>query len=179
MKYSIIIFFLANSIFTSCYSQDNSSRILEIKKMYGEVTKLSNSNISKQCKKGKMTNYEGFDPSSEKMPFEQTAELCHISKDYITYHAKFCGYEWISDKIYYLKNNKIFFVFISSGSEACSNEYRVYYDLNENIIKILNKSNDCNGDSPLKSSEIKDNAEMKRIYEDINTDFNKVLKMIK
>ena len=35
--------------------------------MYGEVIKLSNSNISKQCKKGKINNYEGFDSSSEKM----------------------------------------------------------------------------------------------------------------
>jgi hypothetical protein len=179
MKHSIIIFFLANYICTPCYSQDNSSRILEIKKMYGEVIKLSNSNISKQCKKGKMTNYEGFDSRSEKMPFEQTAELCHISKDYITYDAKFCGYEWGSNVIYYLKNNKIFFVFISSGGEACINEYRVYYDLNENIIKILKKSNDCDGNSPLNSSEIKEKTEIKNIYDDIHSNFNKVLKMIK
>ena len=38
--------------------------------MYGEVIKLSNSNIPEQCKKGKMINYEGFGPSSEKMPFK-------------------------------------------------------------------------------------------------------------
>ncbi len=147
--------------------------------MYGEVIKLSNSNTSKQCKKGKMTNYEGFDQSSEKMSFEQTAELCQISKDYITYNGSFCGYEWRSNKIYYLKNNKLFFVFITSEAEACIEEYRVYYDINGNIIKILKKSNDCDGNPPLNSVEIKDKAEIKIINDDTNSDFNKALKMIK
>ena len=179
MKYSIIFFFLTNFICVNCYSQDSASRILEIKKMYGEVIKLSNTNTSKQCKKGKTINYEGFDQSSKKMPFEQTAELCHISKEYTTYNAKFSGYEWESDEIYYLKDNKIFFVFMVTGSASCSNEYRVYYDANENIIKILNKSNDCNGGSPINSSEIKDKAEMKIIYDDIHSNFNKVLRMVK
>jgi len=41
------------------------------------------------------------------------------------------------------------------------------------------KSNDCQGNSHLNSSEIKDKAEMKRIYDDINSDFNKVLRMVK
>jgi hypothetical protein len=147
--------------------------------MYGEVMKLSSSNISKNCKQGKMTIYEGFDPSSEKMPFEQTAEFCNISKDYVTYNGNFSGYEWISNKTYYLKNNKLFFVFISSGAEACAHEYRIYYDMNENIIQILKKTNDCDGSSPITSSEIKDKAEIKIIKEDIQSDFNKVLKMIK
>ena len=179
MKYSIIIFLFANSIFTPSYSQNNSSRIAEIKKMYGEIIKLSNSNISKKCKQGKMTNYEGYAPSSKKMPFEQTAELCHISKDYTTYNGNFSGYEWISNKTYYLKNNKLFFVFISSGAEACSHEYRVYYDMNENIIQILKKTNECDGSVPSITSEIKDKAEIKIIYNEIRSDFNKVLKMIK
>ncbi len=179
IKYSIIILLIANSISTPCYSQNNSPRIAEIKKMYGEIVKLSSSNISKKCKQGKMTIYEGFDPSSEKMPFEQTAEFCNISKDYVTYNGNFSGYEWISNKTYYLKNNKLFFVFISSGAEACAHEYRIYYDMNENIIQILKKTNDCDGSSPITSSEIKDKAEIKIIKEDIQSDFNKVLKMIK
>ena len=179
MKYSISIFLIVNSIFISCYSQDNSSRILDIKKMYGEVNKLSNANTSKQCKTGTNTSYEGFDENSEQVPFEQTAELCHISKEYSTYRAKFCGYEWASETIFYLKNNKIFFVFQSTGAESCSDEYRAYYDINGKIIKILNKSNECNGDTPSISSEIKDKEEMKRIQIDINSDFSKVVEMIK
>ncbi len=151
--------------------------------MYAEVIKLSKSNISKQCKKGKMTSYEGVfeDGTIEhaRSRVEQTAERCHISKDYTTYNAKFSGHEWESDEIYYLKNNKIFFVFISTMDESWEYVYRVYYDLNENIIKILMKSNDGGGGSHLNSSEIKDKAEMKRIYDDINSDFNKVLRMVK
>ena len=183
MKYSIIFFFLANFICATCYSQDVASRILEIKKMYAEVIKLSKSNISKQCKKGKMTSYEGgFEIGTiewGRSRVDQTAERCHISKDYTTYNAKFSGHEWDSDEIYYLKNNKIFFVFMSTWAEGCIYKYRVYYDLNENIIKILMKSNDCDVGSHLNSSEIKDKAEMKRIYNDINSDFNKVLRMVK
>jgi hypothetical protein len=183
MKYSIIFFFLAYFICATCYSQDVATRILEIKKMYAEVIKLNKSNISKQCKKGKMTSYEGgFEIGTiehARSRVDQTAERCHISKDYTTYSAKFTGHEWVENNIYYLKNNKIFFVFISTMDEGCQDEYRVYYDLNENIIKILNKSNGCDVYSPLKSSEIKDKAKMKRLYDDINSDFNKVLRIIK
>jgi hypothetical protein len=152
--------------------------------MYGEIIKLSNSNISKNCKKGKMTIYEGFDPSSEKMPFEQTAEFCNISKDYVTYNANFSGYEWNTNKTYYLKNNKLFFVFISSwesGEElqySICKELRIYYDMNENIIQILEKTYECDGSLPTTSIEIKDKAEIKIIKEDIQSDFDKVLKMI-
>ena len=179
MKYLIIVILIINTAFTNCFSQENSARILEIKKMYGEVIKLSSSITSKNCKTGKVTNYEGFDESSEKMPFEQTAEYCNVSVDYTTYKAKFCGYEWSNETIFYLKGNKVFFVFMSSSSEACTNEYRIYYDLNGNVIKILNKSNDCNGDKPVKSSEIADKVEMKNIIDGVNTDFAKVLQMLK
>ena len=131
-----------------------------------------------------MTIYEGFDPSSEKMPFEQTAEFCNISKDYVTYNGNFSGYEWISNKTYYLKNNKLFFVFISSwesGEElqySICKELRIYYDMNENIIQILEKTYECDGSLPTTSIEIKDKAEIKIIKEDIQSDFDKVLKMI-
>jgi hypothetical protein len=184
MKYSITFFFLANFICATCYSQDVASRILEIKKMYAEVIKLSKPNISKQCKKGKKTFYEGdFEIGTieeGRSRVEQTAERCHISKEYTIYKAKFSGHEWYSDIIYYLKNNKIFFAYLSAGAESCIYEYRVYYDLNENIIKILKKSNDCDVYSPLKSSEIKDKAEIKRIYDNINSSFYYgVLRMVK
>ena len=132
-----------------------------------------------------MTNYEGYSPSSKKMPFEQTAELSHISKDYTTYNGNFSGYEWISNKTYYLKNNKLFFVFISSGESgeelqySICQELRIYYDMNENIIQILKKTYECDGSAPSTTSEIKDKAEIKIIYNEIRSDFNKVLKMIK
>jgi hypothetical protein len=179
MKYLIIIFFLLNFVSMSCYSQDNSNRILEIKKMYGDIININNSNNAKQCKTHKIINYEGFDETSEKMPFDQIAEHCKVSNEYNTYKAKFSGYEWNNETIFYLKDNKIFFVFISSSSEACSNEYRLYYDLTGKVIKILNKSNDCNGDKPIKSSEIIDKDQAKGIVEGINTDFNKALQILK
>jgi hypothetical protein len=53
------------------------------------------------------------------------------------------------------------------------------YDINEKIIQILKKTNECDGSAPSTSSEIKDKAEIKIIQDDIQSDFNKVLKMIK
>ena len=141
MKFLIIIYFLVSIIFMPLYSQDNSGRILEIKKMYGDIIKLSAEITTKQCKSSKVINYESFDENSEKMPFEQLAEFCIISKDYNTYKANFCGYEWSNETSYYLNDNKIFFVFITSNAEACNNEYRIYYDINGKVIKILNKVN--------------------------------------
>ena len=162
------------------FSQENTPRILEIKKMYGEIIKLSTSNTSKQCKSGKRTDYEGLNEESKKFPFPQTAELCRLSKDYSTYHAKFCGYEWHSDTTYYLKDNKIFFVFSSSNPESCKSEYRVYYDLNGKVIRILQKSDpDCDGSVASENSiEIKDKVEMKSIVNSINSDFSKLLKIL-
>jgi hypothetical protein len=161
------------------YSQDNSGRILEIKKMYGDIIKLSAEITTKQCKSGKVINYESFDENSEKMPFEQVAELCTISKDYTTYKSNFCGYEWRNETIYYLNDNKIFFVLIASNAEACSNEYRIYYDIAGNIIKILNKANDCDGEKPIKSSEVTDKTEIKNIVDRINADYKKLLELLK
>ena len=51
--------------------------------MYGEVIKLSNSNISKQCKKGKINNYEGFDSSSEKMHLNKLLNFVIFQKSIV------------------------------------------------------------------------------------------------
>ena len=179
MKFLIIIYFLASIIFMPLYSQDNSARILEIKKMYGDIIKLNNEITSKQCKTGKVINYEGFSENSGKMPFEQVAELCNVSKDYTTYKSNFCGYEWRNETIYYLNANNIFFVFIASNAEACISEYRIYYDINGTVIKIINKANDCNGDKPIKSVEITDKTEIKNIVDGINADYKKLLEILK
>jgi hypothetical protein len=181
MKHLTILVFWLNLGFISCYAQDNSSKIQDIKKMYAEIIQLSNTNSSKQCKTGKMIEYD-YTNNSERYPFEQTATFCQVSKEYATYHAKFLGHEWNMDIAFYLKDKKVFFVLMTSGSEASSNEYRIYYDVKENVIKILNTSNEGDDAMPtesMKSKEIKDKVEKKRIIDDLNTSFKKVLKMTK
>jgi hypothetical protein len=123
-----------------------------------------------------------YDNNNQKRPFDQTATFCKISKEYSTYHAAFLGHEWSSDVAFYLKDSKVFFVLMKSGAEATYDEYRIYYDINKNVIKILNTSNGGDANIPfetVKPKEIKDKAEKKRIMDDVNSSFKKVLKMTK
>jgi len=150
----ISIFLLINN---SIFCQDKAARIAEIKKMYAEATELSLK--KKDCESGKKIEYEGFDEASEKMPFEQTAEKCKLANNYVSISASLQGYEWNINVTYYYKNEKLFFVFISNGAEACFVEYRVYFDENQKIIKLLEKSNDCDGGDLKKNNEITDAKE--------------------
>ncbi len=178
MKHLITIIFLLNVGFMSFYSQENPSRIAEIKKWYAEIIQLNNASKSKQCKTGKMIEYSMAN-DSKKYPFEQTAEFCQISKEYSTYHAKFQGHEWSGDMAIYLKNDTFFFVLMNYDEETNINEYRIYYDVKGNIIKILNATNEGADGATLKTVEIKDKAKIKFRTDDINSNFKKVLKMLK
>ncbi len=177
MKHSITILFLLFAGITQCLSQEKLLRIAEIKKWYAEIIQLNNTSKSKQCKKGKMIEYSMAN-DSKKYPFEQTAEFCQISKEYSTYHAKFQGHEWSCETAFYLKDNTFFFVLMPCGAEGSADEYRIYYDDKGKIIKILNNTNEESGSENLKSVEITDKTEIKRITDDVNTDFKKVLKIL-
>lgn len=156
MKLSFLIsFFLF--VINSIFSQDKTARITEIKKMYAEVNELSLK--KKDCFSGKKTEYDSFDEASEKIPFDQTAEKCKLGNNYVTISASLNGYEWNSNVSYYYKNDKLFFVFISNGAEACMVEYRIYFDENQKIIKLLEKSNNCDGGDLKNNNEITDAKE--------------------
>ena len=156
MKYCLIIgiFFLESF---AGFSQDKTARIAEIKKMYAEVNELSLK--KKDCISGKKTEFDSFDEAGEKIPFDQNAEKCKLGNNYVTISASLNGYEWNSNVSYYYKNDKLFFVFISNGAEACMVEYRIYLDENQKIIKLLEKSNDCDGGDLKNNNEITDTKE--------------------
>lgn len=180
MKHSLIaiLFFCFISFFA--LSQGNTARIQEIKTMYTDIIQLEKSiDTSKQCKLGKKINYEGFDSNSEKYPFEQSASKCTFTKGYSTLTGNFSGYEWGEKSVFYYKNDALFFVFAEVGSESCFSEYRIYYDIKGTAIKILEKSNDCNGEHPTKNVEVMDAAEKKRLTDKINKDHDDILEMLK
>jgi len=174
----IVLFFFIKAV-NPVFAQDNNARITEIKKMFGEAIQLENSGDSTACKTGAKTIYQGFDDSSEKMPFKHSCKVCTYSGGYKIYTGDFNGYEWFSKSIFYFKDDRLFFVFSEGGAESCAWEYRIYYDQKGNVIKILEKSNDCTGEVPDKSQEIKDPTEKKRILDEANNDFNAILEMLK
>jgi len=151
-KYLIIIIFLF--IVNIVLSQQKEYRIKEIKKMYAELNSLIS--LKKECIYGKKIEHEGFDENSEKYPFDQMAESCKLSNNYKTLSASFNGYEWNCNMSYYLNNDIPFFVLMSTGAEGCISEYRIYLDKNGEIIQLLEKSNECDGNTPLINKEIQD-----------------------
>jgi hypothetical protein len=160
LKYKITITIVIALLFNNYYAQNSSNRITEIKKMYVETNKLIENKTNSNCKSATKTEYEGFDENSEKFPFQQSAEKCILTNEYQTLSGIFNGYEWNCNLSIYQKNGKMFFALMSSGAEACSSEYRIYYDINENVIKVLAKQNDCDGNSPTINKEITDKKEI-------------------
>jgi hypothetical protein len=182
MKHYLLAILLFNFISLPCFSQNNDNeRILSIKSMYKDVTLLEKSiDSAKQCKTGKKINYDSFGNSdSEKYPFEQLASKCSFKNGYTTLTGNFSGYEWGDKTIFYYNENDLFFVFTEGGAESCYSEYRIYYNTKGTPIKILEKSNDCNGEHPTNNVEIMDKNEQKRIIDKINKDHTDILEMLK
>lgn len=156
-------------------SQEKNERIQQIKKMYAEVNELMKNNNKVNCKSAKEIVYDSFSPESEKIPFDQTYQACQLTKGYEVLTANLSGYEWGSGYYMYRINKKLFFAFVSSGAEACATETRIYFDSNENPIKVLEKSNNCDGNEVSISTEIKDATAIKTSDEDVKTVLNKTL----
>ncbi len=169
----LILLFVVNIVL----SQQKDIRIKEIKKMYTETNSLISK--KKECISGKIIEYEGFDENSEKFPFDQIAESCKLENNYKTISASFNGYEWNCNMSYYLKNDTVFFVLMSTGAEGCISEYRIYFDSVGEIIQLLEKSNECDGNSPLTNKEIKDAKQIENIKTIIMHNRSKIDEILK
>jgi len=124
--------------------QTKEERIQEIKLWYSDIQK----NGMKNCETKKRVKYEGFDPESEKMPFEQIVKTCKLDASYELVRGDFSGYEWGYDLSIYKKDGKIFFVLVAGGGEGYSFEKRFYCDRNENLIELL--ENEAEGGEEVK-----------------------------
>jgi len=170
---TLIFFYIINFSF----SQNKEERINEIKKMYAEVNDRLKK--PKECVSNKIIEYEGFDENSEKFPFDQFAEVCKLNNNYKTLSASFNGYEWNCNMSYYLKNDIPFFVLMSTGAEGCISEYRIYLDINGEIIKLLEKSNDCDGNSPKTNKEVINENQLANIKKILIENKEKIDEIIK
>ena len=154
--------------------QTKEERIQEIKLWYSEIQKIG----MKNCETKKRVTYEGFDPESEKMPFDQIVKTCKLDASYELIRGDFSGYEWGYQLTIYKKEGKIFFVLVTGGGEGNSFEKRFYCDRNENLIELL--ENDAEGGEEVKGpgKSAKLDAAKPRIQENIAeylTDVNFVL----
>ena len=180
MPFFYLVLFGLFYCFVPAAAQEKNPRILEIKTMYAEVNKLNAGNAGKSCKNAKMTEYSGFSPDSEQLPFEQTAKRCKLSNGYEYVEGKFRGYEWGEDYFFYRRNGSVFFVFIQSNVEACSDEIRVYFDTSGRIIRLLEKTNDCIGEREPFSSKEETSEEAKRqMLQKVSDSYEKALNMLK
>lgn len=154
--------------------QTKEERIQEIKLWYSDIQKIGMQN----CETKKRVKYEGFDPESEKMPFDQIVKTCKLDASYELIRGDFSGYEWGYQLTIYKKDSKIFFVLITGGGEGSSFEKRFYCDRNENLIELL--ENDAEGGEEVKGpgKSAKLDAAKPRIQDNIAeylTDVNFVL----
>lgn len=124
--------------------QTKEERIQEIKLWYSEIQKIGMQN----CETKKRVKYEGFDPESEQMPFDQIVKTCKLDATYELVRGDFSGYEWGYQLTIYKREGKIFFVLVTGGSEGYSFEKRYYCDRNENLIELL--ENEAEGGEEVK-----------------------------
>ena len=124
--------------------QTKEERIQEIKLWYSDIQKIGMQN----CETKKRVKYEGFDPESEKMPFDQIVKTCKLDASYELIRGDFSGYEWGYQLTIYKKEGKIFFVLVTGGGEGNSFEKRFYCDRNENLIELL--ENEAEGGEEVK-----------------------------
>ena len=151
---------------TSSTSPGNTvnSRVEDIRKWYSEIQAIG----MKNCTSKTYTAYEtvGYDDNGKqiKLPYEQTIQRCNLSPIYSLYDGYFTGDHWGQSVKVYLKNNKIFFVFITGGGEGYSYEERYYCNEDEKIIKELKREGDFGEEPSGANTEIKTN-----INKDIRT----------
>ncbi|MEJ6491266.1 MAG: hypothetical protein QNL60_02250 [Flavobacteriales bacterium] len=139
--------------------QPVEDRIIEIKEFYSEIQKSSNND--KNCISSKRKRRDEFGE------YENHAKICHLTGDLMYQQVKLNGHEWEETASFYYKGNKCFFVYINSFSEACAHSYRVYYDRNGEVIRVLLAENDCDGDNVGSNVEVTDRNQKQEILNSI------------
>lgn len=140
--------------------QSVEDRIAEIKDLYASIQKADKS--KQKCSSWKSITKDGLDMNMQ-FPFENTAEECTLPGGLRYQTLERNGYEWSETSHFYYKDDALFFVFIDGGAEACGYQYRIYYDMEGEIIRVLSSENDCDGDDVGKPTEVVDEKKRKEI----------------
>lgn len=140
--------------------QTVEERIAEIKELYAQIQKADKK--LQKCTRNSLTTYDGL-MESEQYPFENMVEECTLPMG-LKYRTLIVnGYESSVTAHYYFKDGHLFFIFVDGGAEACAFQYRLYYDRNGELIRILSAENDCDGDAPGQQQEVKSSQKREEI----------------
>lgn len=133
------------SIFTfsalTVRSQSNEARILEIRKMFAEVNALHKQTSSSNCARGTRGRESDINPEGTRT--FQKATRCSYAKGYSKVVFNLSGWEYSTSYEYYFKNGRIFFIYGVENGLCSTSEYRFYYTEAGSLIKILDKTNNC------------------------------------
>ena len=134
-----------------------TNRVNDIKNWYAEIQAIG----MKNCTSKTYTAYEiaGYDENGKpvKYPHSQTIQRCNLNPTYTLFDGSFDGDHRAEFVKVYLRNGKIFFVFITEHTEGYSYEKRYYCNENQKIIKELRRNPNYEEGPEGTNSEIKTN----------------------
>ena len=120
----------------------NTDRISTIKSMYSEANRLETSQGGVCDETSEVVSDDPWG-TGELVEFTNTYKRCDLGNGYVVFHAEEFGYEASYQIHFYLKDNQLFFAYEVANAECCSDESRVYYAVNGTILKLLERTNDC------------------------------------
>ncbi|NVK66717.1 MAG: hypothetical protein HWE22_19145 [Flavobacteriales bacterium] len=145
-------------------SQTVGERIDEIKQLYAQIQASPNQNKNCINKSKTVINY---DIMEEGFPMTNKAKSCQLEDDLKYEQIELNGYEWGETTSFYYHEGKRFFVYTSGGAEGCGYEYRIYYNTDGEIIRMLEARNDCDGKEVSASVEVQKEGQKEEILNTI------------
>lgn len=123
-------------------------RIAEIKQWYNEFQQVSNSkDIFNNCETTRWKEIE-FEAT-----LEQSTKRCFYDSNFQSIQTRLEGWESVTTTTHYLKDNLIFFAICKTSDTSVEATYRIYYDHDIQVIRILETVKD-NVDSSLSHSNV-------------------------
>ena len=140
--------------------QSVGDRITEIRSFYSKIQKAPKKESN--CISAKETR------NDELRAFENTAKECQLADAFKYQQVNLNGWEWTETTTFYYKEDQCFFVYLKGGAEACGYEYRVYYNREGGVIRVLLAENDCDGEEVGSSIEVTDEKRKREILNSID-----------
>ena len=130
--------------------QSVGERIIEIKAFYSKIQRATNKESN--CISATKTSNDEF----RDYPFENTAKECQLADDFMYQQVNLNAWEWAETTTFYYKEHQCFFVYLTGGASAGGYDYRVYYDREGGVIRVLLAESDGDGEEVGSSVEVTD-----------------------
>jgi len=151
------------------FSQEVNSRVQQIRQMYAEANTQFEANRDR-CD----VVTEPYVEDLGNGPYETTHSFryCLLEQGYGVIEANYAYYEGEAKSVFYLKDGRLFFVFVYSASESCEREERFYFSTTEQSIRYLLRSNECIGENAMGSN--REVAERGKRVESLMQEYRKI-----